>query len=287
MYLTGIIPGLKQPSLENLNHYIRPLINDLVDSWEHGIKFSKTVCYPNGQLTRSGVTLVVCDLPAARYLSSLAGVSSHFYCSACKCYHKSTYGRVDYENWEPRDKNKLQQYAEQWRDAATSSEREKLFKAHDVCYSELWHLSYWDPSWQLIIDPMHCILEGLVPYYTHSLLSLTSQSNTLTLTSTQPAFLHDFGEVPAGTMSSKEMTQISTIHALLVSQIVSHNEQLDKCFDALKNLLLHKNVGPLKFVCNTLGCTPQKAGRTYKVDYVKALLEWVSISFAMFIVPSF
>jgi hypothetical protein len=168
-----------------------------------------------------------------------------------------------------------------------SSEHEKMFKAHGVHYSKLWCLSYWDPSWQLIINPMHCILEGLVPYHTHSLLGLTSQSNTSTLTSTQPAFLHDFGEVPAGTMSSKEMTQISTIHTLLVSQIISHNGQLDKCFNALKNLLLHKSVGLLKFVCNILGCTPQKAGRTYQVDYVKALLEWVSTSFTMFIILSF
>jgi hypothetical protein len=40
MYLAGIIPGPKQPSLDNLNHYIRPLINDLVDAWERGVKFA-------------------------------------------------------------------------------------------------------------------------------------------------------------------------------------------------------------------------------------------------------
>lgn len=113
MYLAGIIPGPKQPSLKNLNHYIWPLIDDLIDAWECGIKFSKTAYYPTSQLTHSAVPLIVCDLPAACHLSSLAGVSSHFYCSACKCYHKSTYGRVDYENWEPHDSNELQRYAEQ------------------------------------------------------------------------------------------------------------------------------------------------------------------------------
>ncbi|KIK17455.1 hypothetical protein PISMIDRAFT_15089 [Pisolithus microcarpus 441] len=34
MYLAGIIPGPKQPSLENLNHYICPLIAQLATSWE-------------------------------------------------------------------------------------------------------------------------------------------------------------------------------------------------------------------------------------------------------------
>jgi hypothetical protein len=37
MYVAGIIPGPKQPSLENLNHYIRLLINDLVDAWQRGV----------------------------------------------------------------------------------------------------------------------------------------------------------------------------------------------------------------------------------------------------------
>ncbi|KAG2029335.1 hypothetical protein BDR03DRAFT_881069, partial [Suillus americanus] len=121
-----------------------------------GIKFSKTACFPTGWLARSAVVLAVCDLPAARHLASLAGTSSHFYCSECNCYHKTTYGRVDFESWKPRDKDELQKFAEQWRDAATTSEREKLFKAHGVRYSEMWRLPYWDPSCQLVVDPMHC-----------------------------------------------------------------------------------------------------------------------------------
>jgi hypothetical protein len=39
MYLAGVIPGPKQPSLDNLNHYVRPLINDMVDAWDPGHSF--------------------------------------------------------------------------------------------------------------------------------------------------------------------------------------------------------------------------------------------------------
>ncbi|KAG2070289.1 hypothetical protein BDR04DRAFT_1128527 [Suillus decipiens] len=124
MYLVGIIP----------------------DAWQCGIKYSKTTCYPNGWLTHSAIALIVCDLPAACHIASMAGVSSHFYCSACNCYHRSTCGRVDFKKWEPHDREKLREYLEQWRDTATSSEHEKLFKAHGMHYSELWHLPYWDPS---------------------------------------------------------------------------------------------------------------------------------------------
>ncbi|KIJ65076.1 hypothetical protein HYDPIDRAFT_57405, partial [Hydnomerulius pinastri MD-312] len=170
MYLAGIIPGPKQPSLENLNHYIRPLMLDLAASWERGVHYSKTANHPNGRLTRSAIALAVCDLPAARHLAALAGVGSHFFCAACNCFHKTNYGRVDFENWVPRDRDKLRRYAEQWRDAASSAEREKLFKEHGVRYSELWRLPYWDPARQLVIDSMHCILEGLVQHHLRSLL---------------------------------------------------------------------------------------------------------------------
>ena len=37
MYLASIIPGPKQPLLENLNHYICPLIAQLVISWKQGV----------------------------------------------------------------------------------------------------------------------------------------------------------------------------------------------------------------------------------------------------------
>lgn len=274
MYLAGIIPGPKQPSLEHLNHYIRPLVDDMVDSWERGIYFSKTACYPTGRLARSAIVLAACDLPAARHLASLAGAGSHFYCSVCNCYHKTTYSRVDFESWDLRDKDKLREFAEQWRDAATTSERERLFKAHGVRYSEMWRLPYWDPSRQLVVDPMHCILEGLVQHHTRTLLGLTTVAASST--SPPPAFSCDLGEVPLGTMTTKEITQVATIRTLLVSQLSSGDDKLDNNLDKLKDSLSHKNVGPLKFVCGVLGCVPPKSGRLFKIDYVKALVEWVS-----------
>ena len=158
MYLAGVIPGPRQPSLESLNHYLRPLIQDLADSWEHGVCYSAMANHPKGHVTHSAVGLVVCDLPTAHHVGVFAGVGSHFICTGCNCYHKTSYGRVYFMSWTPWDKNKLHAYAEQWRDAATTSECEHIFKEHGVCYSELWQLPYWDPASQLVVDSMHCIL---------------------------------------------------------------------------------------------------------------------------------
>ena len=48
LYLAAIIPGPKQPSLENLNHYIHPLVQDLTVSWERGVWYSKMANFPHG-----------------------------------------------------------------------------------------------------------------------------------------------------------------------------------------------------------------------------------------------
>lgn len=278
MYLAGIIPGPKQPSLESLNHYIRPLIADLAVSWERGVRYSSTANHRNGRVTRSAIALVVCDLPAARHLAALAGTGSHFFCAACSCYHKLNYGRVDFENWVLRDKDKLRCYAEQWRDAPTSAERERLFKQYGVRYTELWRLPYWDPARQLVVDSMHCLLEGLVQHHMRTLLSLTTETTSPTQ-STLPAFHYNFETLDLDVASSlymttKEVGQVSAIHALLVAQVPGDAFQVTASLEKLQDSLVHKNKSSLRYVCHSLGCVPEKKTRPFKVDYAKALVQW-------------
>ena len=283
MYLAGIIPGPKQPSLENLNHYLRPLVDDMVASWNQGIHFSRTAIYPNGQVTQSAIALAVCDLPAAHHLSALAGIGSHFLCSMCNCYHKSNFGRTNFADWTPRDKDKLHHYAERWKDASTSSEHETIFKEHGVRYSELWCLPYWDPAWQLVVDSMHCILEGLFQHHIRHLLGLTMEKPPAA--QSVVAFHFDFARVPSDaaaecSMTKKEVTQVSTIHALLTTQVpnLEGSDSIDSFMTSLKESLCHKNAWSLKFVCDSLGCTPAKHGKILKVEYAEALVDWVCLS---------
>ncbi|KIN96829.1 hypothetical protein M404DRAFT_32877 [Pisolithus tinctorius Marx 270] len=265
MYLAGIIPGPKQPSLENLNHYVHPLILDLATSWERGVWYSRTANHPNGRLTCCAIALAVCDLPAARHLAVLAGVGSHFFCSACSCYHTNNYGRVDFENWVPRDPCELHTFAEQWRDATTTAHCEKIFREHG-----------------LVVDSMHCILEGLVQHHIRSLLGLTTESTLSTQTSPpafhlvlQPLNPHITSEL---TMTTKEMSQVSAIQALLVTQVALPDDpaQVHSFMEKLQEALGQKNLHSLQYVCKTLDCMLAKRTRLYKVDYVKALVQWHS-----------
>lgn len=37
MYLAGIIPGPSEPSGDQLNHFLDPVVDDMLESWKHGI----------------------------------------------------------------------------------------------------------------------------------------------------------------------------------------------------------------------------------------------------------
>jgi hypothetical protein len=140
-------------------------------------------------------------------------------------------------------------YAEAWRDVPTSAEREKIFTKYGMRYSVLWHLHYWDPSRQLVVDTMHCILEGLAHAHFHEFLGLTtaSASNPPPLVK---AFMHDF-HPPSPTqsdMTSKEVKQVTEIHELLMMPAEDENDN----WDNLKIKLLWRNMKPLIFICHDL-----------------------------------
>jgi len=279
LYLAGIIPGPKQPSLENLNHYLWPLINDLVPVWDQGIQFSRMANHSEGRLTRSAIALVICDLPTAHHVAAFASIGSHFFCSACNCYHKTNYARVDFQNWVLCDKDELHQYAEQWKDATTSAKHEWIFKEYGVHYLKLWWLPYWDPARQIVINSMYCILEGLVQHHTHNLLRLTTGDTTAT-NFTMPAFHFDFQLVNLSaaechSMNWKEIVQVSDIHRLLTSPM-SYHKNVQVSLDGLRESLISKNTHALVFVSQSLGCIPIKNSKKLKADYAKALVEWVS-----------
>ena len=101
-------------------------------------------------------------------------ISAHIYCTICQCRHRETLGRVDHHNWELWDNEKIHQHAEEWRDAMTVKDRVSIFDKHSTHYSELWHLPYWNPTYQLVVDPMHALFEGLFSVHFRNILKLTS-----------------------------------------------------------------------------------------------------------------
>ncbi len=289
MYIACIIPGPKEPRLTQTNHFIRPLVDDLKVSWERGTQFS----HSPDRVVRCALACAVCDLVGARKLSCMAGVTSNHICTICDCFGHASYGRTDVEKWKTRNRDDLFDAATQWQNASSTNDQDKLFSANGVRWSELWRLPYWDPARQLVIDPMHNLLEGLAQAHFRSVLGLTTAEAKATppplpafdinvppfpdrhLEPLNPVFVKDSGSF----LNNKEIHQVPQIYQILQAQITDEDG-----IKSVENKLKNKNRSPLEYVCRSLGLRPseqaatRRRGKKSKTFWIELLLNWVSAS---------
>lgn len=296
MYLAGIIPGPHEPRGTQLNHYLEPLIEDLHSAYTRGIKFMYGTI---SRVVRCALACVVCDLPAARKVAGFQGVTAKHICTVCDLHGKEHYGAHDFEFFgdSRRKPAEWREKAEEWRDATTSRRRGNLTNSYGARWSPLWRLPYWNPVRQLVIDPMHCLLEGLVKKHFRYILGLTA-SEAERADSKAPAFVYDFTTIPEEdedpnnpifNSSSKDYfidhpqrVKVSKIHEVLTSSLDDDDD--DDPSAIMQKKLMRFNLAPLKFVCRSLGFDiPDTAafrkeyGRKTKVDWVSFLVSWVSL----------
>jgi hypothetical protein len=159
MYLAGIIPGPREPSLTQINHLLRPLVDELLQFWGHGVWYTRTPLYRCGRLVRVALVPLICDLKAARQVMGHGSHSAKKFCSICTqtCDQRNELGeavRIPVTGKEYRLR------ATKWKRATSQSERDRLFKKYGVRWSVLLNLPYWDPPRFTVIDSMHTILLG-------------------------------------------------------------------------------------------------------------------------------
>lgn len=135
MCLLGIIPGPHEPSLHQLNHFLRPLIDEFLILWYSGIRLSRTALHSTGRLVRAVIIPLICDLPALRKTAGFAGHGSKHFCSFCLLK------KVDINDltrpWPSRTWGEHLDIARRWRDAKTEVERDAIFDEHGLRWSEL------------------------------------------------------------------------------------------------------------------------------------------------------
>lgn len=181
LYPAAIIPGPFEPKTNDehyeLDHFIRPVVEQFVQAWRPGLRVSRTATSESEVTVEVGILLSVNDLVAARKVAGLAGHTSAFICSMCRLTGKTGLFNTDHSQWIPRDRTELFHQAVAWRDAQTVKERKNLFNKYGVRWTSFWLLEYWDPTRQLVIDSMHCILEGLVQYQCRQVLRLDASKH--------------------------------------------------------------------------------------------------------------
>ncbi|KAJ3998901.1 hypothetical protein F5050DRAFT_1566201, partial [Lentinula boryana] len=139
----------------------------------------------------------------------------------CQLVGKSGLFNTDHSQWIPRDRNALIKYAKMWRDAKTVKERKNIFNKYGVRWTSFSLLDYWDPTRQLVIDSMHCILEGLVQYQCRHVLRLDASTRQSSSTGFKYAFdwqwpLYDADTAPIHIeMNPKHIPQVAKVQDVL------------------------------------------------------------------------
>ncbi|KAJ3871590.1 hypothetical protein F5051DRAFT_340711, partial [Lentinula edodes] len=299
IFVPGLIEGKTEPDAKNSEHrhYWRLLITELSEGYSRGLQPRHTYRTHhidqglNQRVFRVAIAAVLMDFKAARPFAGFLDVTSHHTCFLCQCWHRAHLGRTDYETWKAANGEFLKKASESWINAKTLKEREAIASFYGTRYSELWRLPYWDPTKQLLVDPMHTIFLIFMQRFFREVLGLDNpespekdEKNKSTKKAKKErafiAFYHDFTPPP----HSSEIKPLATT-TNSSSNLNSHNAHdighmhryltqplLDGATQNLRATLNRMTVIALVFVCADLGRLP--AGKFVKAQLVEELIQW-------------
>lgn len=250
VYLMGIIPGPKEPSLEELDQFFVPLVDTLLVSYRDGIFYNRTYAYDRGRRVRSAVPLSVHDLPAARKFSGQASHSARCFCSLC-WLSQSAVNNIDRSSWIHRTRTETYNAAKNWRDAESLTQRKKLYKENGVRWCQWWRLPYWDPTTQVVVDGMHNLFLGLVQYHFRDLLGLDTYADR-----------HHIERTP------KIVAEIQKLRNILSSPLSESSTSKLKKFSA----------AALRIFCHEEGIEVKAHGRRKKATKKQVIASLIDVS---------
>lgn len=246
MFLVGIIPGPKEPEKEELNHLLRPLVDELLVLWNRGVHLSKTAKRRFGCDVFAAVIPLVCDLPAARKTAGFSGHSSNNVCSFCNV-QKTDLNNLDRSTWKRMSWAEHLRIATDWRDAPNRRTREQIFAEFGIRWSVLLRLPYWDPTRYTVVDAMHNLYLGEVMHHCRVVLGIEGGDS---LTEKQVAALHS---------EKQQQEWLKKIKTAIVQKS--------------KTGIMRARKGYIQAFADLNNVTPKTDA---KADYAEALLEWVS-----------
>ncbi len=170
LILVGLMPGPNEPSLSDVNHFLRPMVDELIELYEGVI--IRTTTNPHGKFVRCALASVNCDIPAAKKVCGFTAFNSFVPCHKCADKFPAQRGNpvrrcfsnVDCSSWTPRNKETNFQQAKLWKNAQTTTERKKIEQEYGVRWSELHRLQYFDIVRCTIIDGLHNLYLGTAKF---------------------------------------------------------------------------------------------------------------------------
>lgn len=210
MFLAGVVPGPHEPPLTALNHYLTPLVDELLAFWETGVRLSRTYEYQEGRLILCALIALICDLPGARKTAGFAASSHENFCSVCHCTRSQHgYGHTDMNTWRRRTVQECRQSAYSWFYANDSDTREEAFNASGIQWSELLRLPYFDSICCVVVDAMHNLFLGLIKTHFYGIMGISLPKEPV-----ENVCHVDFGSIPED-FSAKERKNTQKLQAWL------------------------------------------------------------------------
>ena len=164
MFLAGIIPGPRKPSLSDIDHSLKLLVDILLEFFEPGVWYSRTAKHNRGCRVRAVLVPIVSDMLAARQAGGFASATATNFCTCCNLKIQDI-ENLDRRTWPERDAVEHIRLARHWREAETLEEQDSIFKINGIRWSSLLDLPYWNPILFTAIEPMHVFDVGL--FQTH------------------------------------------------------------------------------------------------------------------------
>ncbi|KAJ2913364.1 hypothetical protein MD484_g7039, partial [Candolleomyces efflorescens] len=172
IYLAGVIPGPQKPSNDDINHYLRLLVDDLQAMWNPGVFFSRTFEQPAGRVCRGLLIPVVCDLLAAHQVIGYPGApTAHYFCTCCDL-DIDDINVIDRREWPKKDLQHIRRYANIYRGAQSERDQQAIFEACGWRWTPLFLLEYWNPPLFTVIDSMHSLDLNLLKNHVRNLLQI-------------------------------------------------------------------------------------------------------------------
>jgi hypothetical protein len=158
IYLFGVIPGPKEPKVDQMNNILEPLVKEMLDFWK-GVWFTKTIGFPKGRLIFAAIFPLIGDLPAIRKTAGFASHAATRFCSLCEItIHQSDV--IGINKFEPKTHEAHMERVKRWEEATDHATREDIATKEGARSSILNKLPYWRPVEHCGIEIMHVLLLG-------------------------------------------------------------------------------------------------------------------------------
>ncbi|RDB18682.1 hypothetical protein Hypma_014671 [Hypsizygus marmoreus] len=175
MFLVGVIPGPGKPSLDQMNHSLQLLVNDLKEFWDPGVFFTRTYNYRQGRLFKAMLVPLVADMLAARQVLGLPSTATaHSFCTFCDL-DQDDIDIFDKSQWPAKDVEDIRRMGEQWKTAASEAIQKEIFEGFGRRWSPLLDLPYWNPVLYAVIDSMHALDLGLFQNHCRRLFRIDAE----------------------------------------------------------------------------------------------------------------